>query len=76
MTRKELIGRFPELSKKKFWAPITEHTGTLYNDGKKVYILDPLSGLYHHLNISSDAIRDIFTDLTKLASHFCLTFFV
>lgn len=68
MTRKELIGRFPELSKKKFWAPINEQTGTLYNDGKKVYILDPLSGLYHHLNISSDAIRDIFTDLTKLAS--------
>ena len=67
MTRERLISKYPDLIKKRFWTPISEQRGNLYNDGKKVYILDPLSGLHHHLNISNDAIRDIFTDLTTLA---------
>ena len=68
MTRKELISKHPELAEKKFWAPVSLGTANVYFQGKKVYILDPLSDLHKHLNISEKVIKDIFTDLTKLTS--------
>lgn len=68
MTRQEFIEKHPELSDKKFWTPISSGMGEIYYEGKRVYILDPLSGLYQHLNISSQAIKDISNDLTKFAA--------